>query len=109
MNGPVYTHAEIFQIITYWKLGLRYPAIAKKIGRLSHSVAPLHRRLMAGEGRFNTAKGQRKPRQCLLCQRTFKSWGAGNRICKRCRNRKIWGSGQDLEFDVATPETEVVI
>lgn len=25
-----------------------------------------------------------KERTCLKCNRPFKSWGPGNRICKRC-------------------------
>lgn len=30
------------------------------------------------------------PRRCLSCSQTFASFGAGNRICPRCRRLDSW-------------------
>lgn len=30
------------------------------------------------------------PRRCLSCTKTFASFGAGNRICPRCRRLDSW-------------------
>jgi hypothetical protein len=37
-------------------------------------------------------------RHCLGCERPFKSWNPGNRMCRTCRQREIWKSG--MEWDV---------
>jgi hypothetical protein len=36
-----------------------------------------------------------KERKCLLCLRPFQSWGAGNRVCTRCRDTVDY---QDLQY-----------
>jgi len=36
-----------------------------------------------------------KERKCLLCSRSFQSWGAGNRVCGRCRETRDY---KDLSF-----------
>lgn len=34
-----------------------------------------------------------KPRVCLMCCHTFLSEGAHNRICRRCKNTRVWRDG----------------
>lgn len=30
-----------------------------------------------------------RARECLRCERAFESWGAGNRLCDRCRGKNL--------------------
>ena len=39
-----------------------------------------------------------KVRVCLCCGRTFKSWGAGNRICEPCKGTEGYRFGDDCVF-----------
>jgi hypothetical protein len=38
-------------------------------------------------------------RKCLICGHKFPSYGAGNRICQRCKGLNIWQTGI---VDIAT-------
>jgi tRNA(Ile2) C34 agmatinyltransferase TiaS len=39
-------------------------------------------------------RGRRsEPRRCLMCGETFKSEGAHNRICPKCKLTRTWRSG----------------
>ena len=30
-----------------------------------------------------------RARECLRCERAFESWGAGNRLCPKCREKNL--------------------
>ena len=36
---------------------------------------------------------ERKTRKCLVCKAPFLSEWAGERICHKCKSKKIWRSG----------------
>ncbi|MCB2101241.1 MAG: hypothetical protein KDE22_10255 [Rhodobacterales bacterium] len=42
-----------------------------------------------------------KNRACLMCGDTFKSEGAHNRICRKCKETKTWREGRSsVEYSV---------
>ncbi len=40
-----------------------------------------------------------KDRKCLSCGTTFKSWGAGNRICSKCSDNHAEDLADTYQFD----------
>jgi hypothetical protein len=44
-----------------------------------------------------------KPRTCLQCDRTFRSWGPGNRKCNRCKQTDVHLSGDDEPYMLSIP------
>jgi hypothetical protein len=40
-----------------------------------------------------------KPRRCLMCEEAFESRWAGERVCRRCKDRDGWRNGTSLPPD----------
>jgi len=38
-------------------------------------------------------RGEEQPRRCLVCGAEFRSEGAHNHVCKRCKNSQAWRQG----------------
>jgi len=55
------------------------------IGRILKAVAKKRNSSVHGY-RIRTSPNDVGSRTCLTCSSTFNSWGAGNRICPRCKN-----------------------
>ena len=50
----------------------------------------------------NENKPVLKTRDCLSCGEPFESEGAGNRICKTCKDRDAWTCSNPFETDAAS-------
>lgn len=78
-----YTAEEEQLVGTLQSKGLGTGAIAHRLQRSESSIVALLARL---EKRART--GQLQTRRCLCCGNNFKSEGAHNRLCCRCRTKE---------------------
>lgn len=81
-RGPrPWTPQEKAQVTAWRGVGRSDEWIAQRLGRTRGSVQNL---LQYGSMRAEE-KPAKKARSCLRCRGEFASWGAGNRICERCK------------------------
>ena len=78
-GSKAWTEVERDQLADLYLATPRPPfdVMSEKIGRSPQA-------LQTEANRMGLTSPGAKPRTCLTCQRTFYSWGIGNRICRRC-------------------------
>ena len=102
-----YTDRERNEVRELWRHG---PPSRRELAaaavRMERSVSSLKNMAqhLGASARNGGNPAHRKPaakpvtytcRKCLRCRDGFESWGAGNRLCDRCRASNDWAAGMD--------------
>ena len=102
-----YTEAEDKKIKKYYETRPEtMVAFAKRLGVTPSSVRRRARKLGLLETHYERyARESEKPKQikcrkCLRCSREFMSKGAGNRICKSCRDSRAFKTAPDYTIAI---------
>lgn len=81
-RGPrPWTPKEKAQAVAWRGVGRTDEWIAQKLGRARGSVS----NFFQYGAKVTSEKPVKTRRACLRCHNDFMSWGAGNRICDRCK------------------------
>lgn len=72
-------------VLALKRAGASYGEIAALTGLSLSAVRNMLARDYAAEQERKMRATPKKKRTCLCCGAPFMSWGAGNRLCQRCR------------------------
>lgn len=71
------------------QVGRSIDTVVERLLRIETDRQALYRRLYLPElpepPKVKDTRSQSRLRPCLTCGKKFQSWGAGNRICKKCK------------------------